>query len=782
MVQKILRGAVVGVAMAGSVWFGGVAGSNSAQKKPVMPGGYSTPDFVVPARFRPTHVPETLLPAARNCVRSWAGISPHDSVLLITDRSVSPVVTRAFEMAVGELSPARFETKTLSTPMAGMRQMYETNWWPADIWEAVGDSTVALSLSFINPDVVRMEDRALAEYLKSRDSRLVRIYSTPELLASEWATFPRDLFTTIAREAVAQVRQGRTITLKDPAGTLLRGHYDPRLVPAFDPSEVVLNFPPQFEVSVRPEMQTSQHDQVWAHSAAMGFFPLIQLRLVGGKIVQWEGGGATGEYYRVLGQSHGGLAVDEIRWGLNPQAFRYTEGSEFSPALYGQLAGSQRAGSSRILFRSPGSERQNVFFDVQIFYPDISIDEEFIVREGYPLVLDSPPVRQVASRYPASLMKVQCTPEVSPLPEPKSPAVTPVKDRAVLLAAVQAYLNAWKGQIKGRGGVLISDPTVPAIVEDAIVEALKEFGTYETVKIESAPAARDALEILVWLNTPGLKADDQARIESAEVVMNLTFLNLAVGYSNSKPAISGRTVVHWIPVPEILASFWNNFPPDMLKAIWEHEFQLARGMRTLSLTDRRGTGLLFSDVKTTAAFSTHQSTVLAAPASAFISIGGESAAGNLHVSRIQSGPVDDMTLEIRNGEVTAIKGGGDTGNYLRQFMEKTGKFRCKELRWYLNPKAFSYLREEFGYSPRAWGDYAGSLRAGVVHVLFAEEKSGFSFESISYFSSLIGFGAEAFNDFITDGALRSLETLAGPANDPKLLQVEWIPAVRTGAK
>ncbi|MBI4481345.1 MAG: hypothetical protein HY652_00505 [Acidobacteria bacterium] len=740
-----------------------------------MPGGYEIPKYVTPARIRPVQAPAVLLPAVRNCVKNWVLTTSPRSILLVSDSSVPPVVEQAFERALREAGLVTLKKISVSLPAGGAPAMYSADWWGGEIWREVARADVTLALSYVNPRAVMIDGVGLEQFLSENRSRMIRVNSKPELLASDWGLFPRDLFGKIAEALAEQIQRGLLLKLQDGAGTSLTASYEPGQVARFQPESPLLSFPPQGEISVRPQLQGIAH--VKSHSSTLGFLPLLHLTQDSGRIRAWEGGGSLGEYFRKLSHDSG-FGVAAIGLGLNPQAFRYTEGASLSPELYGQEAGAQRAGSATFHFAGQGGAGPAVpFFDLQVFYPDVYIDDEQIIREGYPLVLDSASVRQMASLYSPGLLKVQCA--VATEITPKSPKVAPVTDRAAVAAAARTFLTNFESGLKAKKGIILTDASVSKIAEEGISDALKDFGDYQIRRLEDLPAPGDPVAALKWSNAPPWSPDLRRELQDADVIMNLSFSNLVTGRISDLPR---KKIINWLAVPEVLASFWNAVPPRALQAIWNREFEIISRSPTISVVDQRGTSLMLPNVKPVPEFSSYAQTLLYAPASSFIAVQSQDSSGVVVASRLGIGEVEPLSLKIDKGTVTSIEGSGPAADYLRNLASQGVAFHLAEVRWYHHPKAFAYRGETSGYSTDLWGTYAGNLRAGILHVLFRDPGSGFLFETISYFSTVLAIGASSVDDLITDGMLQSLgiDAVRKTVSDSKLLELEWIPEVQAG--
>lgn len=453
-----------------------------------------------------------------------------------------------------------------------------------------------------------------------------------------------------------------------------------------------------------------------------------------------------------------------------PKAFRYTDGSTFSPALYGQLAGSQRAGSVRVLFQGTRKSRFAPAFDLQVYYPDVEIDSQVVVKEGYPLVLHSPGIRTAAMNHPGFLVQ-DCTPVMRPRGKPKSPRIVPVTDRKQVTDSLQTLVEKRSDALGQKGIVVLTDPTLSPLLRDALQDALKDRPDLEIRPLPFPDRFGEPVQFLAWLQS-------RAPLRFKETTGAV--LNLAFGESHAL-AVPPQPPVPWldiIPVPEILTWVaWRDFPDELQRAIWNREKNLLDTVTSISVSDRRGSSLILSDVKVNPRFDVYEKCLVTLPPSSFISVVAPSINGIFVSSRIQSGAVEPITAKVSDNKIRSVSGRGPLVDLLNQLLGEGKSIVCREVRWYHNPKAFSYVAGDSKGSPSLWGEYAGSLRAGVVHLIFTEEQTRLTLDFVSYFTDVVGIGEHVVEDFVVDGSLRSLELpeIAKVAGDQALLEVDYVP-------
>ena len=103
---------------------------------------------------------EDILPAAMDNLEAPGyvpGMKAGEKVLIVTDRSVDPLVKEAFYVAAWRLGATQVDSIELqghldiSDPAEIILKIFETNWWPQWLWDAAAGYDRLIPLAYFNP-------------------------------------------------------------------------------------------------------------------------------------------------------------------------------------------------------------------------------------------------------------------------------------------------------------------------------------------------------------------------------------------------------------------------------------------------------------------------------------------------------------------------------------------------------------------------------------------------------------------------------------------------------
>lgn len=284
-----------------------------------------------------------------------------------------------------------------------------------------------------------------------------------------------------------------------------------------------------------------------------------------------------------------------------------------------------------------------------------------------------------------------------------------------IMPAARDCLRQALGLKPGERAVIVADSSVPVLVVEAFRRAIGEAGGSALVRMagecrqraEEADGCRDGKS-------------------SADAVILLSFTSKSrsvMGAARLGQALGTRPRrIEVFAVPELLASQWGRFPLELMEAIAQRSYRKVQGGGVARLTDPAGSELEFNFVPVAdsqpARRAIKASFDAAFPFNYRVAIRPVGASrGVLVVHRAAGRAIPLLRMELSDGCIAAVEGGGAFGSSLREKLSGS-RYCLKEISWYTNPKPFRYVD---GYSGSAWrwGDAAAARRAGVVHLSFA---------------------------------------------------------------
>lgn len=242
-----------------------------------------------------------------------------------------------------------------------------------------------------------------------------------DFFASRAATFPIELTFAIARRQIERIWEfgrGHVVRVVHPNGTDLRAYGDPEdwvvdgvkplsrrrgwLEPKDIPGAYPNNFPGIVVGLVPPH--GGQGMVKYESFAGIGATPDMTLTFDEGRAIQIRGGVEAARLRELIQGVPGGNTMVEIMWGLHPkiradapidQVPIPTEAERFAGNLHVAIGNRPWFGHVMRLEQS----RVQRHLDGFMRKPSVYIDDEPIIENGYPLVLQDAEVRKVAAKY-----------------------------------------------------------------------------------------------------------------------------------------------------------------------------------------------------------------------------------------------------------------------------------------------------------------------------------------------------------------------------------------------
>ncbi|MBI4483612.1 MAG: hypothetical protein HY652_12075 [Acidobacteria bacterium] len=772
---------------------------------PRMPGGYYLPDYIRPVKPPVVFSELQLVRPARRLLEDWLELRSGDRMLLVSDSTTSELVRRAFLRAASErgvsvrefripISTSKGEPRSAwkrGESLTGLHEAYHArDWWPEEIWRAAKESGVIVSLSYLNPHAFQREAMDLEGFLRRHGLRMVLVTAVPEVLAAPWAAYPKDVLQATYQEQSRQLLRGGLILLQDPAGSSFRFEAS-AAAPEFDPAPTgtLLFFPPNYRVRLMARKGTGAGTLV-AHSAPAGMVPLTRLSLSEGRLLRVEGGGTWGEYVKNRGEAP--YEFSGLSWNLNPKPFRVASPSSVGPArLLGELGGHQRSGVVTLHFRQRRGSRE---FEMMIFFPSLFQAGRPFIRDGHVVALDAPDVLKVASAYGDPVLLVeQCTmfgAEQVPLPEPRAPSVKKPGSVEELMEAARLCVTRSLRAPEGSDVLLITDASVPALVNEALVKALREQKC-RVVTREVEPPAFSGTPLQAWqqLRSRTLPPDLWGEVARTKFVLSTTYLPVRGMRQDQKPfaqwlAEQQVRFVSVVALPEIFASRWALQGTEVPRAMVEKLLEEVRSLHSVTLLDRRGTELMLDvqpvDRKNVEGLDLPDHGLLHFPPQVTVTLFPKPdgfAKGQVVTNNLLTGATAPLKLAIEQGRVQRFE--GEASASVQQIGDA-----LLSLSWGMSPAAFRLpATGQLKGSAFLWSWYAGGQRSGVLTLTFGTSEGIRTWEYQQYFPILTVEGAGLVKDVIVNGHVAYLDdpdihaAVARFGDPEKLLKEDWIPPV-----
>ncbi len=692
----------------------------STRQRLHMPGNYR-----IPARFKAVSLPaittvEELLPAARNCLENWVGLPPGGRLRIVSDETVPSIVAEAFYRASAE---RKLDLLLEDVAPEGLESRRIEDLSPAPV-------EATLLLAFYP------RQRAIRQpAAPSLSERFIRVVSVPELLASNWSRVPVPLMSEIARATLERVSTSGIARVSDPAGTEFSFSYTSE---PFDEAavrrQILSQFPPSFEVSLRLKNPAAAAGRIVTHSRWHGFFPLLDFRVARGRLASLQGGGSVGERLRGhLIRPQTRVRFAELQLGTSPQALRYAKGYRGSAFRWGHESGSQRAGVASFRFEASEPQARTEPSHFQVYFPTLRIGGRTLVEEGYLETLGSSAVvRLAASLGLSSLLTPQCGAESLPrLPDHVNPTIQPITSSELLKPGIDSMLNDWVRIGADESVLILSDASVPPLLMGGILEGLGTERRFDILDLPDRPAPPDAVGRLEAYRQGGLPEEAWERMAQADLVIALSH------FPYQRLQREGRKFEDWLPtvgtrfvatagLPEVFASPWGKFPPSLLRQVARYTIARTRLESQFSLRTGEGSRLDFEFqprlsvpqiLPQPGRFEYHF-----APANYFFSVAPADQRGlngSLITHQVEGLRVPRMILAIEGGKITQVTGGGEAGEWIRQRAQE-GELRLKRVGSFVNPKAFPWAEAPYpGWTPAFWAASGGTFRSGIIHIEFA---------------------------------------------------------------
>ena len=741
-----------------------------------MPGGYQLPDYLQPITLTPVFGPEPLLRAAREVIGEVASVRAGETVLIVSDSSVNPLLPQVFEQAARE-QDAEVHVHSLPLPEASnagalLEGQHWRNWWPPEIWDQFRTADAVVALAYLNPEFLK--EPLVSGQIESGELRFVSVTAVPELLAAPGAHYPDEIIDLLAEKVSEPLRRARKVRITDPAGTDLT--FSPGPVTRA-PGDGLLSFP--YNVSVEVAAGEDALGSIVSHSISTGFLPLLTMTVEEARLASVEGGGEVGELLR-LGQGEA-LRLRNAAWSMHPRSVRHQQRLSGSASIHNQLSSVGRAGAMRLGFW--GEDRsQSTFF--QIYFPSVWADNEEIIRQGYPLALADPEVVHLAESLGGTeLLVVQCTVLPGTLPEPRSPVLQPVADSDALLPVLEILVRDVARIQPAEEVLILTDDSVPDLVLSALQESLRGSNAQVRTMTAGVPEAEtEPLALLEQAMERTLSDDLRQAAAEADVVLSPAYFYLPGLFVEGEELDAwlesvGTRWVGVVAIAELLNSDWATYPQELLELLGRKVEEELRQETTVILSNNQGTSLIYDYQVVRADAGMHWSVF---PANVRYRLVPEprTIEGIIVTSNVFTGRVSRTEIHLGSSQVVQVEGTARTREAVAQATAQGG---ILDVSFGVHPKATPVTEELNGFSPRMWSHHAASQRSGVVSVVLGSGSERPRPLPLALFFALINAGGPRIIvdlghlTALGDEEVRQRAEQLGSVED--LLQEEWIPAI-----
>ena len=387
-------------------------------------------------------LPNAMAHLRRGDFLTGKGMQAGEELLIVTDRSLDPLVTEAFYVAAQRLGAARVDTVTLqgrldvTDPTTLILDVFEKNTWPQWVWDAAAARDRVLALSFTShvhamesvsvPGrgvVMRWAQETGTEFHSARMFRERLCTGEP---------YPGEIIGALVANIWETLRTGRNYHLTDPNGTDLTWTVDQqtweRYLELFGTRPN--NHGPRLHLSKAPDMQ----GKLVSRRLHSGTIAEIELTIEGGRVVAIKGGGRIGEYMRTAFEEFADVHyplfpgpgvnwVEYAVWGWIPRLAPAANAESMTwTARFAAEKFENRAGVVHVAIGTGAGALTTGFADMHgypihhkdfnLFRATLTVDGRKVVDGGRLLALDSPEVRRIAAKYgePDELLKVPWTP------------------------------------------------------------------------------------------------------------------------------------------------------------------------------------------------------------------------------------------------------------------------------------------------------------------------------------------------------------------------------------
>lgn len=390
---------------------------------------------------------EDLLPALRTVVtrtpqrnfQEGLSLKPGERVLMITDSTVNPILTEAFEKAIRD-SGGHVDTVSLEgyplmeDPIALVDEQNTQNWYPEWIWQGAKQADVVLCLAFLKfPHTPKLpfgrEARKSGQVIKARP---VQWELPPDMLLNSSLTYPLDVWDAIDDKTWELLGGARRIEISEEDGTHLTFDLTPEDWAArqgnegegpsrgkpYTPGHIFVPFPKDLRLE----------GEIAIRSLTFGGpVPLTRLTVEGRQVTHVKGGGAFGDRLRhsfdeYKNETYPGLPGPGSNWistfamCTNPKFRRSPsyENARGSARVHSWCLGHRRSG---FLHASVGSAlaapNHKIIRHFDMMFTTLIADDRPVIEDGHLVALDAPEVRRIAERYgePDDLLREDWVPD-----------------------------------------------------------------------------------------------------------------------------------------------------------------------------------------------------------------------------------------------------------------------------------------------------------------------------------------------------------------------------------
>jgi hypothetical protein len=393
---------------------------------------------------------EDLLPNLRTVVTRKAGRTMHESlglvpgerVLMITDSTVSPLLSEAFGEAIrdagGHVDTVNLEGyPLLEDPIDLVDGPNTSRWYPEWVWEASKQADVLLCLAFFKfphtPNLPWGRRNAYGANWRLQ-GRAVQWELPPDMVLAPSLTYPLEVWDAIDERTYQLIKDARRITIREDNGTHLTWdltHEDWAAIegrrgdeggPAsglpYVPGHLFIPFPKSLQFE----------GEIMINSLTFGG-PVEPTRLTvdGRRVTQVDGDSHFANRLRETFEKHKndtwkGLPGPGANWistfaaCTNPKFRRSPnfESMRGSARVHSWCLGHRRSG---FLHASVGAALENenskLIRHFDMMFPNLYADDRPVIEDGHLLALDDPSVRAVAERYgnPDELLREDWVPD-----------------------------------------------------------------------------------------------------------------------------------------------------------------------------------------------------------------------------------------------------------------------------------------------------------------------------------------------------------------------------------
>ncbi|MBI4483341.1 MAG: hypothetical protein HY652_10680 [Acidobacteria bacterium] len=395
---------------------------------------------------------QDLLPNVRNYLQGKMGdggnapnLKGGEKVLIVTDRTVDPLVVEALETGILEVPRVDLTViklrgfPELTDASDILEEVFLKVWWPDYVFQAMETADLVIPIARFTDAHLLPDD--WYGHRKKHDARWVRFpWVTPELLYSGELSFPRELFDLINKKVWAQMVNARQLKVTDPLGTDVTVEIDPRFWEDMKKLPGGLDVPrTPGHITMRPAAYNTRANGVEvANQLHTGPVPKIKLTIQDSKAVSIEGGGKFGETLKAVNEKYKdihypgfrepGIAwLEEISLGTHPKAIRALNVEKLTGGAkwWGGAQGRRRSGVLHLAYGTSIGANGNLEFqkrsghpvqhrDTELYHATYILDGKTIVKDGHLMVLDDPEVRALAAKYgnPDQLLREDWIPPV----------------------------------------------------------------------------------------------------------------------------------------------------------------------------------------------------------------------------------------------------------------------------------------------------------------------------------------------------------------------------------